>query len=100
MGYYSNIDIDRQNRQIDRASIDIERQLSASQTLDNDYDRLEFLDDMSRHHVTQIVTDETGGIIEVHQQLIPRFIVLASMAMSFCLAIAVFVLVSILLLGV
>jgi len=79
MGYYSNIDIDRQN---------------------DDYDRSAFLNDMTRHRVTKIVTDKDGSVLEVHQQLIPRVIVLVSMAMTFCLAIAVFVLVSILLLGV
>tara|TARA_R110000824_G_scaffold127980_1_gene288674 strand:- start:129 stop:284 length:156 start_codon:yes stop_codon:yes gene_type:complete len=48
---------------------------------------------------SKIVTDENGRIVELHQQLIPRVIVLFSMAMTFCMAIAVVLLVSILLMG-
>ena len=58
--------------------------------------------DIERHNTMhdRIITDENGRIVELHQQIIPRGIVLLSMAMSFCLAIAVVLLVSILLLGV
>ena len=118
MGYYKQLDIDRQNwdgywdkvdsreqnwNAIQAECEAIDRLMSPSKhrvtRKDDDYDRSKFLDDVTRHRVTRIVTDEDGSVSEVHQQLVPRFIVLVSMAMSIVLGIAVLMLASLLLLA-
>ena len=100
MGYYSNIDIDRQNWDGYWNQVDSREDRQDWAAIQAECEAIDRLMSPSKHRVTKIVTGDDGSVLEIHQQLVPRFIVLLSMAMTFCLALAVLVLVSILLLGV
>tara|TARA_R110002020_G_scaffold334737_1_gene549968 strand:+ start:267 stop:569 length:303 start_codon:yes stop_codon:yes gene_type:complete len=100
MGYYKQLDIDRQNWDGYWNQVDSREGRQDWAAIQAECEAIDKLMSPSKHRVTKIVTGDDGSVLEIHQQLVPRFIVLLSMAMTFCLAIAVFVLVSILLLGV
>lgn len=123
MGHYKQLDIDRQNwaaiqREVDsidefmspgRKKMDclinrvedgrVIEALPASQCEINGILKRQGLFD-PRKKVKQVSIDVgTCNVTEIHQQLIPRFIVLLSMAMSIVLGIAVLMLASLLLLA-
>jgi hypothetical protein len=99
MGHFSNIDIDRQNWNGYWDKVDSREDKQDWAAIQAECEAIDKLMSPRKHRVTKIVTDEAGGIVEVHQQLIPRFIVLVSMAMSIVLGIAVLMLASLLLLA-
>jgi len=99
MGYYKQLDIDKQNCDGYWERVDSREDRQDWDAIQAECEAIDNLMSPSKNRVTRIVTDEEGSVLEVHQQLVPRFIVLVSMAMSIVLGIAVLMLASLLLLA-